>query len=111
MQVRYIGMFDSVEVPGLSPDPGNIVVTVARGEVVAVPAGPERDAVAGGLLIQARNWEPADAEAKAVAARVIAEFEAKMRDRAGLPPIAPAASEPANDAAVSGRVIKMAGVR
>lgn len=92
MQVRYIGMFDSVEVPRLSPDPASVVVEVARGEVVTVPAGPERDAIAKGLLIQEGNWQAADAEAEAVQREALAEWQARMRARAGLPPIEPEAA-------------------
>lgn len=114
MQVRYVGMFDSVEVPGLSPDPANVVVEVARGEVVAVPAGPEQLARAKGLLLQESNWQPADAEAEAAQREALAEWQKRMQDRerarAGLPPIEPeaAAIEPVgasneNGAAAGGK--------
>lgn len=91
MQVRYIGMNDSVEVPRLSPDPANVVVVVARGEVVTVPSGPERGAIAKGLLIQEGNWQAADAEAEAAQREALAEWQARQRAKAGLPPIEPAA--------------------
>lgn len=103
MQVRYVGMFDSVEVPGLSPDPANVVVEVARGEVVAVPAGPEQLARAKGLLLQESNWQPADAEAEAAQREALAEWQARMRARAGLPAIEPAGASNENVAAAGGK--------
>lgn len=100
MQVRYVGMFDAVEVPALSPDPAHIVVEVERGEVAAVPAGPDQLAVAKGLLIQESNWEAVDAEAKAALRAALAEREAQLRAR-GISPGATVAEAAATGTADS----------
>lgn len=102
MKIRNINPLGDVAVAALG------MKLVRRGEEIevspnAIPAGLTVEEVAGLLLTQALNWEPADDEAKALAEVVIpdhlADLEAASRATEGIPAGAPDAGEvPAQDA-------------